>query len=234
MKYFLAVCLAALLPTARAQSDKPDPYAFKDDRLGMKLMDFQKDHAPTKRRVNVNGSGGTPVWGTRTDPGAICKAITSSITSCGYASTIVGLPANVSDFFVDGKLAEIYVSIAHFPGPLESVVSALQIKMGVATEVQPKTFNSSVGPGLVWSDAMSVAQFQPAMCMAHQGGYDTDARHTELDLNELLAGEYCVSGQSLSSGYSLVIFADKALAKIYIQRLEAADKDASDKAKGDL
>lgn len=234
MKCLLTVCLVALLQVAHAQSDPSQPYAFKNDRLGMPLADFQRDHAPTKIRVNINRSGGTPVWGEKTDPGARCTTESSAVTTCGYASTIVDTPANVSDSFVNGKLVEIRISFGAYQGTLDTLEGALRQKMGGASEVRAMKSNASLGSAMVWSNATSIAQLQPTMCMAHMGVYDTDANHTALDLDELLAGEYCVNGQSLSSSYSLLIFADKELAKAYIQRLADAAKASSDKAKGDL
>jgi hypothetical protein len=122
MRNTLLCGLAAVLLTGPLLSQmwrppEPEPFSFKDDKLGMNLEDFKAKHGDPGRWENKitravgskDSASPSPGKGWEWVPDMKCKENVKAVTRCDYMDTITGIPARATAIFADSKLAAIHL-----------------------------------------------------------------------------------------------------------------------------
>jgi hypothetical protein len=129
------VAVMILVGSLLSQANQPEPFGFKDAKLGMSLQDFQAQHRiPGEWEIRGVAGKGTVVGSDDSSweppagkhwewvPEMECKETVKGIATCigrhhgvyqgsGYTDTIASLPAHVSVYFADGRLAVISLAV---------------------------------------------------------------------------------------------------------------------------
>lgn len=221
-------CLAAMLlmTPLLSQPDQPEPFSFKDDKLGMSLEAFKAKHVhpgywqneATKIIAPGGDSHRRPLgkgnWTWK--PDMDCKEVKVLITRCEYTTTVAGIQwVHAAAVFVEQKLAVISVSYStHSP----TVQEALANKLGPPVNITRNGFSA-----LRWDNGVSVVEFQEHYCgRAQYGGQ----RGWNKEVADVLRGTYCDNEDARDYHTAFIWYVHRSLANLALTRWkEAIEKD---------
>jgi hypothetical protein len=247
MNIVRAVAIALLIPAAihaqtPAANPSAEPYSFKDDRLGMSLEEFKKNHPDDGTWIIVAGDT-KQHW----QEFYKCKPIVPGIDHCQYGTTIASMPADSDDWFVDGKLTVISVKFDWSTTGYLAAIDAMDGKLGPATWSvipggQPIASVSLTDRAVVWNNDQYIARIEPHLCgseaMYYPGNEGLGRADALLsDVTLMSQGHYCSGGlmpQVTMGTKSRVLFFDKNMSKEFSDRVAAAVGVAKKKSKGDI
>jgi hypothetical protein len=109
--------LMGMLVSQVSEPPEPEPFSFKDDKLGMNLEDFkarrrnpgQWENKLTRTVGSKDSASSSPGKGWEWVSDMKCKESVKAVTECDYTDTITNIPSRVTAIFADGKLAAIHL-----------------------------------------------------------------------------------------------------------------------------
>jgi hypothetical protein len=243
MNKLLPIASIALLHismlAAQSQSGQVQPYGFQDIHLGMVIAGFKIEHpAPVIEKYGPSASprAGQAACTGPTGSAAEKRALNDAkkgIVRCYYTETYLSVPLQVNVIFVDGNLAVIDIippgdhSSCFDPAPTGG--TALYF-YSANCQQYPGLFQAltgTLGPGTAlpvpekqelharrWATDISVAEFQNHMC----GPWDNTDRGWSKAISEVLAGQYCINGDSLSYRQTIMLYLDKERSRTLAMR----------------
>ena len=207
MRDALLRCAAAMLlmTPLLSQTDQPEPFSFKDDRLGMSLEAFKAKHG-----------------------NAVCKEMFRTATRCEYVTTVVGITPFAEALFVDNRLAAIHLFYGSNPDSASVLLQqALIDKFGRPEILKATGKHNFEWSALRWDNAISVVEFQRYSCGSGEGNLPSK------DLTEMLEGRYCESGDD-GDGSTGLWYIHRALSSVFLPRQREAKEKAKKKALSDI
>ena len=211
-------------------STSTDAYDFKGDALGMTLDAFRQAHHSPGTSVVQNQCEGTKcklatVW----KPDYKCDADSNRVSTCSRSVRLLDdLSGNASYFFLDGKLAYIYVTFINRNGKFEQAIDALNSKFGTFSM---QTSSRNYGSLTHWEDQTSVVELSQHQCLDSADPSDP-LMSLQVGIASAINGKICTS--SISYGVSTMVFVDKGHAQAAMDAIVEAKSKAVSKAKANI
>lgn len=248
MRNTLLCGLAAVLLTGSLLSQmwrppEPEPFSFKDEKLGTNLEDFKAKHGnpgrwenKTTRAVGSKDSASPPGKGWEWVPDMKCKENVKAVTRCDYMDTITDIPARATAIFADSKLAAIHLLYWDAPDVLvagtyvpagDRTWQALIAKLGPPKVTRVRAdfpINGHTRRILRWDNGVSAVEFQNDPCndsLSYAG------------IAEILQGRYCDSPDTSNTTIS-IWYVHKELSTLVFTRSKEAGESSDKKARSDL
>jgi hypothetical protein len=241
----VALISILLLAAPLLSQTNPEPFSFKENKLGMSLEDFKALHRTPghweRNKVanlaatdpDIPPAGASWEW----MPDMTCKERIKAVMACDYNDTITDLPARATAILVDGKLNAMNLLVISAPLVLldgrwtsagDRTWQALIAKLGPPKDSQV-TPNFPIGGHtrriLRWDNGISMVDFENDPCNKTLSPFDGIA--------ELLSGHYCESPDTDVNTIS-VWYIHKALSQAMLARRKEAAESADKKARSDI
>ena len=210
-------------------------FAFKDDRLGMTLQEFETKHVSPGHWVSSLQTYVAGGWSALTDlnnrpkekgdwkwkPDLSCNE-SEGLSWCEYATTVATVPVRARATFVEQRLAVVMLSYSSAEPSSPRVEQALTDKFGPGARIA----GSQTGLyALRWDNGISVVEFENLYC----GSTGTDLEVWSAEVTEIVRGVYC-DHRDGTKGDTVIWYVHKSLASLAMTRWRQTREEIREKA----